>query len=228
MYTPSDDILANYADVLINYALGSGNGIQPGETVLLKVCQPAAPILPHLMRTVYAAGGHVMVDFIPDGIARIIYEHGSEEQLTHMPTDYLLAKADTVDHMAVVIAESDKFELDGIDPAKIMARRQASKFFRDRLDQKETNGKFTRTIALYGTPAMADVAGLSLKAYRKQIVSACFLDTKDPIAKRREVAQQSEAIKSWLNSLEIDYLDMQGEGVDLRVQIGPNRTWMGG
>jgi hypothetical protein len=32
-YTPAPEILERYASVLIDFALGDGRGVQPGETV---------------------------------------------------------------------------------------------------------------------------------------------------------------------------------------------------
>gem|GEM_PF-5303905 len=44
------------------------------------------------------------------------------------------------------MAESDKHELDGIDPQKIMTRIKSNRPFREILDKKERDQKFSRTM----------------------------------------------------------------------------------
>jgi uncharacterized membrane protein (DUF485 family) len=44
------------------------------------------------------------------------------------------------------LAEADKHELDGIDPQKIMSRIKANRPFRELLDKKERNLKFSWTM----------------------------------------------------------------------------------
>jgi hypothetical protein len=45
MYTPSSSLLYNYADILINFALNSGEGIKKGEVVHVRVPETARPFL---------------------------------------------------------------------------------------------------------------------------------------------------------------------------------------
>ena len=80
--------------------------------------------------------------------------------------------------------------LEGIDPARIMRNGRAMKPAMDWRTEKENAGRFTWTLGLYGTPAMAAEAGLSEEEYWQQITDACFLDEEDPIARWREVATQ--------------------------------------
>ena len=56
--------------------------------------------------------------------------------------------------------------------------------------EKENAGRFSWTLGLYGTPAMAAEAGMSEQEYWQQIIDACFLDEEDPIAHWREVTAQ--------------------------------------
>ena len=43
-YLPSEKILKNYADVLINFALGGGKGIKKGEVVRVSASESAKPL----------------------------------------------------------------------------------------------------------------------------------------------------------------------------------------
>jgi len=94
--------------------------------------------------------------------------------------------------------------------------------------EKENAGRFSWTLGLYGTPAMAAEAQMGLEEYWEQIIHACFLDAEDPIARWCEVGERVSASREWLDSLEIERVHVQGEDVDLHVSIGEQRRWLGG
>lgn len=122
MYVPSDKILNKYADVLVNFALGGGRGVKKGEVVFLQVPEVAKPLLFALRRAVLKAGAHAITDYIPDNYAREFYELASDSQIKFFPQKYIRGKVDEMDHIVVVIADTDKYELKGINPKKMMAR----------------------------------------------------------------------------------------------------------
>jgi aminopeptidase len=239
-YTPSDEILKNYADVLVNFALGGGKGIKKGEVVRISASESAKQLYIACCNAVVDAGGHVMGNYAPDdehgdkrrniSVSRYFYEHATEEQIKHFPAKYLKGVIDGMDHSLFILAEKDPHALKGIDGKKIMARGKALKPFMDWRHEKEWKGKFTWTIGLYGTPAMAKEAGLSEKEYWQQIIKACFLDEKDPIKKWKEVYRDIEKYRSRLNKLspKIDTLHAVGEDMDIWYTLGEKRAWHAG
>ncbi len=88
--TPSSHILDQYADVLVNFALGGGTGIKPGESVLLIVPECARPMLQPLHDTVLRAGGNPVVEIVPDGLQRSFFSLANEEQNVYRPMKRLL------------------------------------------------------------------------------------------------------------------------------------------
>ena len=227
-FTPPQAILDKYAKVLVNFALNSGKGLKKGEVVRLVVSESAKPLYIALRNQILRSGGHPLTFYQPDDVTRQYYELASPAQLKFFPQKYIRGLVNQIDHSIGIISETDKHELEGIDPTKIMAKTLSYKPQKDWLDQKENQGKFTWTLGLYGTPAMAKEAGLSLKAYWDQIIKACFLDYPDPIAKWRRVQAQNTAIRTRLNSLKIDRLHVVGPDIDLWVKIGTERKWLGG
>lgn len=228
-FTPSREILEKYSDLLINYALGGGTGIRPGETVLVAVPECAKPFYVPLRDTVIRAGGHPIMQYLADDVElREMYNLMNEAQLSHFPSHYYRGLLRQVDHTLRIVAESDKHELEGVDPAKLMLRQKAMKPYRQWHQAKEAAGNLTWCVAMYGTPAMAADVGLSEQAYWNQIIKACFLDERDPIARWKEVSSQISVIKDGLNKLAIDRLHVEGEDADLWLTIGPNRRWLGG
>lgn len=131
-------------------------------------------------------------------------------------------------HRIAIIAEVDKYELKGIDPAKLTTRVASRKAYREKMDQKELEGKLTRTIGMYGTPAMAEDAGMTLEEYREQIIKACYLDEADPIARRKQTQSEIKRIQHALNDLKIQKVHMEGQDADLRITIGSDRQRLGG
>ncbi len=228
MYTPSPEILKKYADVLIKFALWGGKGVQPGDVVFIQVPECAKPMLKPLQIAVLEAKAHPLIHYIPEGITRSFFDNASDKQLTFMPEQYLRERVNAATHFVSMISTDDKYELQGVDPKKIMMANKAAKFYMDARRDKEDQGKLTWTLALYGTEAMAKDANASLEEYWQQIIQACFLDEENPISKWQQVAKDIETIRHKLNDLRIEWLHVEGESIDLKVKVGPNRQWLGG
>ena len=227
-YTPSQEILDAYARVLVHFALGSKEGINSGEVVQVMVPDIAKPLAKSLQKTLLKAGAHVLMRLLPTGLDRDYFELATEEQLNFFPAGYLKSRADLIDHNIAIIADPDPSELEGVDPQKIFRARNSQKSYRDWLTAKEVNGKFTWTAALWGVEAKAQIVGLSLEEYWQQIIQACYLDTADPIAEWRKTKAMQLDLKKKLNQLSIEFVKVTGPDVNLKVQLGADRIWVGG
>lgn len=234
-YTPSPLVLQRYADVLVKFALGGGAGIKKGEVVYALVPEAAKALLIPLKRAVMEAGGHLILQYQPDdspeyNYSEAFYRYAQEHHLDFFPKKYYKGLIDNADHYLRIEAETHPHALAKVDPRKILRRGQAMKPYMDWRQKKEHQGKLTWTIGLYGTPQMAQEAGLSPKAYWEQIIKACFLDQKDPIKKWKEVYKEVEVYRTRLNNLSprIDRLHIKGPDEDLWVTLGQKRAWMAG
>ena len=227
-YQPSDALLDKYADVLVNFALNSGEGVKPGEVVQLRVPEVAKPLLVALRRAVLKAGAHPLVFFTPDGMAREFYELANDEQLAFFAEKFYRGTVDQIDHTVAILAETDKQELTGIPSAKIMAVQKARKPYMDWRHAKETAGDYTWTVAMYATPAMAAEVGMSLEDYWHEIIQACYLDEPQPAEKWKTLSTELFACKAKLDALSIDRVHIEAADTDLWVKLGPNRKWLGG
>jgi len=228
-YTPPQIILERYANVLVNFALNSGAGIKKGEVVEINVPDVAKPLAKELQRSVLKAGGHPIIRLIPTGnFTKDYFELASDEQLTHFPEQYLRSKADLLDHVVSIIAETDPQELKNIDTKKIMKSQLAKYPYREWQFEKERNNKFTWTMGLYGTEAKAKIVGLTLRKYWDQIINACFLDKENPVEEWKKLSQIQEEIQKKLNTLKIETLHSIGPDINLEIKLGANRTWKTG
>lgn len=234
-YTPSPLILKRYADVLVKFALGGGKGIKKGEVVYATVPECAKPLLFALQKSILEAGGHLILNYRPDNDAEYnfnaaFFEYAADHHLDHFPERYFKGLIEQADHTLFILGETNPHALKKIAPEKILRRGKAMKPWMDWRREKEHKGKFTWTIALYGTPAMAKEAGLSPKDYWKQIENACFLHTSNPIIQWKNTYKRIDQYIAKLNTLSprIDRLHIKGPDEDLWITLGKNRQWLGG
>lgn len=229
MYHPPADILQKYARVLVNFALNKGRGMDVGEVVLLRVPDIAKELARALQREVLLAGGHPIMRLSPTGnFEKDFFEYANEDQLKFFPEEYFRAQANLIDHQIGIIADVDPYELQAIDPRKVLLTSQSVKPYRDWVTDKEMQNRFSWTAALWGTQAKAEEVGLSLEDYWQQIIQACFLDEADPVAHWQELNRQQQVLKQKITDLNIKQVRIQGEDVDLKILIGKDRKWQSG
>lgn len=232
-FTLPKKILEKYADVLVNFALGGGKGIKKGDVVRIAVRESAKPLFIELRKAVLKAGGHIIAHYGPEADerhnpAKDFYTMASQDQLQFFPEKYWKGLVETIDHQVAIISEENKKALEGIDPKKIMMVEGSMKLMKEWLQKKENEEKFTWTIALYGTPAMAREVGISQKKYWDQIIKACFLDKRDPVGEWKKVYKELEKYRKKLNKLSVKKFHIKGRDVDLWITLGEKRKWIGG
>ena len=232
-YKPSKEILEKYADVLVNFALGGGKGIKKGDVVYLMAEECAKPLYLELRKAIWKAGGHIISSYRPSSdeeynVEKDFFIHAGEHQLDFFPEHHLKGLVKQIDHSVFILSEGNKQSLLGVDPKKIMRANKSMKPYMEWRNEKENAGKFTWTLALYGTPAMAKEARMTIKEYWDQIINACYLDEKKPIAKWKSVYKKLEEFRVKLNNLHIEKLHVKGPEEDLWVKLGARRAWMGG
>lgn len=234
-YTPSQKIVEQYADVLVNFALNSGKGIKKGEVVCVTAHEIAKPLYCEIQKAILKSGGHMIGNYQPDvagdiNMHRDFYTLATQAQIEFFPKKLMKGMIDEIDHTITIISETDPKALSGVDPKKMMQHGLSMKPFMDWRNNKEHKGMFTWTLALYGTPAMAREAGLSEEEYWAQIIRACFLDELDPIKKWKDVYKQLDHYLKKMNALspKIETLHVEGTDVDLTITLGEKRAWLGG
>jgi aminopeptidase len=229
-YKPSDGTLEKYAKILVNFALGGGTGIKKGDVVFLSSPLSALPFYRALRKSILDNGGITIGNLGDDmsGAAKYFYENATEEQLTAFLDKYYKGLVAQVDHRIAVIADHDVHELDKVDPKKMMLVQKTNKPLADWFNKKENDGKYSWTLALYGTPSMAKEAGLSPEEYWRQIIKACYLDVADPVAKWKKVSAEVSRVAKKLSAMHIKAVHVQGDDVDLKIDIGDKRRWLGG
>ncbi len=232
-YVPDRAVLERYARLLVEFALGTGEGIAAGDVVQVSGNDACKPLYVEACKAVWRAGGHVIHQYMPaedaqDDVQRAFYELASDEQIDFLPERYARALIDQLDHTLVIHSPALPRSLDGVDPARQMRRALARKPEHDWEQAKENRGEWSWTVASYGTPGMAAEAQMPIEAYWDQIIRACFLDLEDPVSRWREVRRTIHTTRDRLNALPIDRLHVEGADVDLWVTLGERRRWRDG
>ncbi len=226
-YVPSAEILEKYANLLVNFGLNCGKGMNEKDVVLINVPESAKPLLKQLYIQVLKKGGHPILHYIPDDLGKDRFIYSSDEQLSFFPAKILRGRVDEIDHLIHIISDKDPQELKDVDPKKIMLTQKSLLPYKEWRDEKENQGKFSWTLALYPTLAKAKEAGLSLKEYWDHVIDACYLNEEDPIQKWKSLQTESARIIDTLNSMEIDKIHVKSENIDLWIKLGEKRKWVG-
>lgn len=221
--------LKKYAELLVRYALGGGEGIRSGDVVYLMVPLCAWEFAKYLRRSVLEAGGHPIFGLTwDDQRGRDFYEIGNDEQIGFVPEKLLVGMVEEIDHVVRILAEEDKYLLQGIEPKKLMLGQKALSSLRTKYREKENRGELTWVLASYATQSEAKEAGMSLDEYWAQIIRACYLDYDNPIVEWKKIQTEQTRIREILNEMKIEKVHVVSEHVDLWVKIGANRQWLGG
>jgi len=227
-YVPSKQILEKYADLLINFALNSGEGVKPNEVVEYYIPEIAKPLALPMQNAILKAGAIPMLRFVPDGLDKDYFKLANAQQLQFYPEEFMKAKSELLNHQVSIIADVDPEELKDVDPDKIMLARNSKKAYRDLLFRKEEQGNFTWTLGLWATPAKAKEVGMTLKEYWQEIIKGCYLDKKDPVQEWKDLFVRLESTRKALNDLKIEWLHVTGPDADLKIKLGPDRIFAGG
>jgi aminopeptidase len=232
-YIPDRAILERYARLMVEFALGEGKGIRPGDVVRVQGSDAGKPLYVEACKAVWRAGGHVIHGYMPSedasgGVQRAFFEIASEEQLAFLPETQMRGLVEQSDHSLYIDSPANPRSLDGVDPAKQMTHRRSRLPVLEWEQEKENRGEFSWAIALYGTPELAAEARMSLEEYWDEIIKACFLDEEDPVARWRQVRREIQTHRDRLNALAIDRLHVEGAEADLWITMGERRIWREG
>ncbi|MCD5390229.1 MAG: aminopeptidase [Candidatus Pacebacteria bacterium] len=231
-YKPSKKILEKYADVMVHYALNEGKGIKKNETVLLVGREQTKPLLFEIYKKIIDAGAHVVLEYLPDdseyNFDEYFYNNANEKQISNFPAKLVRGKIDEINHYLRVLSESDMDILKNANSKNIMKKGDAWKPWMQWRNEKQATGKFSWTLCNYGTPAMAAAANLDIKEYWNQIIKACYLRDKNPVATWQDLQKQIQKNVKKLDTLCIDTLKIEGSDVDLEIKLSPFSAWKGG
>jgi len=222
------EIIEKYAAVL-EWALETARGrnYKPYETVLIRHDLDALPLAEAIWRRLIARKLHVSARLLtPPAMERDFYTLSDKRQRSFIAA----GEREFYNNLAGNIylgAPSSLVHLKDVDPRRITEVASARKELREIMETREAEKKFGWTLCVLPTDELAKRAGCAIGAYTEQIVRACFLDQEDPVAKWKEVYAEAQEIKRRLGSLRLNSVQIETESMDLTIQIGEQRRFLG-
>jgi aminopeptidase len=208
----TDDVLARWADLLVDYCLR----VAPGETILLGSEWDGRPLVEACYRAVVRRGAHPLVRLELPGLSEYYLEHATEAQLAHVPPTALY-EAGTADGRIRIAAEGDTRSLARIDPD-----RQAI-HDRSRDPIRRAAAKKRWVLTQYPTAAYAADAGMDMADYEAFVVAAMFLDRDDPVAAWQDLGRRQAGLVEFLTG--VKEVRIEADGTDLTLSVA-GRTWI--
>jgi len=150
-----------------------------------------------------------------DGRQLVFQAPGEKELLGNLHGRIYLHAPDSLTH------------LKQIDPARICKVLIARKPLRDILEKREREGLHGWTLCTLPTPELAAQARTTPQLYAEQVIRACYLDRRDPVAKWTSIRQEATDIKQWLGGMKVAFFHCDSDNCDLKVAMGEQRKWVG-
>lgn len=234
-FTPSKQILEKYADLIVEFGLQNRDGSKPkkGAVVHFIVPEAARPMYYYLQVSILKHGYNPLGEYIPSSDEKFNFENSFYQNANNAQRKFSLntfkkGQVDQADCVIRILCDTLPHGLKNIPAEHILEQRRAQKENIEYKWKKINEGKLNWTLALYGTDAMAQEAGLTLKQYWQQIIKACYLDEANPTKEWFRINKTVQDTAKKLTKLGIESLHMVGKDADLHIGIGANRKWLAG
>ncbi len=220
--------LERYADVLQwGLSLGRRKPLAPYDEVLINFNLEALPLAEVLHRVLVERRINVVLRAMPSPLVeRNFFSYSDRRQRKHIPTGEKELYGN-LSGSVYLHAPSSLTHLQGIDPKAMNDAAVTRKAMREILNRREDRGVFGWTLCTYPTEALASQASLSLKQYSDQVVKACMLNERNPVARWERIFEAAGEVKKWLNSLKIMKIRIESESMDLSMKMGERRIFIG-
>ncbi|HPQ60551.1 MAG TPA: aminopeptidase [Syntrophales bacterium] len=220
--------LERYADVLLwGLSTARDQKFRKNETVLVRFDRPALALAEILHEKLLRRGLNVLVRMgLTPKMEKSFFDSAGSRQLVFVPP----GDRELFENLngSVYLHSPDSLtHLSHVDPKRIGKALVARKPLREILEKREEQGVFGWTLCTFPTEKLAEHAGMSIGAYREQIVKACYLDRDEPVAEWKAVYRKVSRIKKWLNGLDVAFFRVRSASTDLTITPGKMRRWIG-
>jgi aminopeptidase len=200
-----DPRVANLARILVRYSTEVIEGPTAGE-----------PLIAAVYEEVLRAGGHPILAVSLQGQLPVFFEHSSDAQLEWISP---LAEwaAEEADCRIAIGADTNTRELSGVDPARQMKRRAASRRLMEVVMRRSAEGGHRWVYTLYPTEAFAADAEMSLREFEDFYYAACLADDSDSIEAWARASKECDRLAEWIQGHE--EVRVTAPGTDIRLGI---------
>jgi len=213
-----DNRIKKYAEVLLKYSLD----IKKGEKLLIAGDLVTLPLIKESYRLAVELGALPQVMIHSEELKEILLKGGSEEQIKYVPVS-IKKTFETVDASLSFFGGSNTRMLSNVNPEKLKLSAQGfseiTRIFFERSAKKEL--KWCAT--MFPNQANAQEANMSISEYEDFVYGAGYIESKDPIAKWKEIEKKQEGICNILNNKK--HLRIVSKDTDLKMSI-EGRKWI--
>ena len=210
--------IKKHAKVLLKYSLD----LKKGEKMLIEGDIATLPLIKESYRLAIELGALPQVRITSEELKEILLKSGSEEQIKYVP-DNIKRAVETVDVVLSFWGGSNTRMLTNVNPEKLKLEAQGSseikKIFFERMAKKEVRWCGT----MFPNHANAQEANMSISEYEDFVYGAGYIDSKDPIAKWKEIDKEQERICKILDTKK--HLRIVSRDTDLNMST-EGRKWI--
>ena len=208
-----DPRIQRWAKTLVQYCLT----IQPGEILAINSTPAAEELIAEVHRETLRAGGHPIVNLSLSRLRETTLKEASEDQLTWVsPTEQSLVNA--MDARLHIMSETNTRQLAAVDPARLALAGKAGRALFAKRNKRIDPDIDRWCLTLFPTAAYAQDAEMSLHDFTEFVYDACFLNSKDPAERWRELGREQQFYVDWLKDKKEAHVI--GPDTDFRVKFG--------
>lgn len=183
--------------------------IKEGDNVFINASPVAAPLVKEIYKRTLIMGGHPFLKIGLPGLSRILYEYGSDKQITYVdPFQFTEAKA--LDVRISIASETNLKTNANVDPRKLTLQSKEGKMLR-----KIMKTKNRWNVTIFPTDAYAQEAEMSTDEFTDFVFESVFADAPDPV---KEWKKFNDAHYKWQKAMQgTKEVRIVCEGTDLRM-----------
>jgi aminopeptidase len=216
----ADPRVARLAELLVGYSLE----VREGRLVRIDAAEPAEPLIVEVYRACLRRGALPYTTVRLSGLAEILVETASEEQLDFIPQS-AWNEVERMDALVYIWGEANTRSLSKADPARVQRALATRRRLSARRSERAERGEMNWVGVQFPTHAHAQEAQMSLREYEDFVYAACHVDGEgDPADHWRAVAAEVDARARELSR--VRELRVVGPDTDLRLVV-EGRTWIG-
>jgi aminopeptidase len=213
-----DNRIKKHAGVLLKYSLD----IKKGEKIVIVGDVVTLPLIKESYRLAVELGALPQIMINSEELKEILLKGGSEEQIKYVP-DSVKKAFETVDVVLSFFGGTNTRMLSNVNPEKLKLSAQGSseitRIFFERVAKKELRWCET----MFPNQASAQEANMSISEYEDFVYGAGYIDSKDLIAKWKEIEKKQEGICKILDNKK--HLRIVSKDTDLKMSI-EGRKWV--
>jgi aminopeptidase len=214
----SDVRLTRMAEILLHYSAD----LHPGDWVLINANLAAKPLVEEVCRQAWAGGGRISLLWDSDDLTEAFLDTAPGESLGWLsPAEQMLFEQ--VNIILYLNAAENTRALSSVAPERMTLYQRGRGQLRQIRNRRVQSDGLRWVYTQYPCPALAQEAGMGLRAYQDFTYHALYADQADPVVCWRTVREHQQSWVDWLRGRH--QVVLRGANIDLQLSIS-GRTFI--